>query len=132
MKSYNKLIVVFLLMISLIVPSFSTFAADYPDGVPAPNRDCASASGATVIDSITGKQLICKASGSRNTWQNVDGTVVPETTSQIPGGIDQAKESAPVGENDEQWIAPDPTSANTIGYVANENLFFKHQQSSFA
>lgn len=132
MKSNNKLVVIFIVLISLILPSISTFAAEYPEGVPAPNRDCASAAGATVTDSITGKQLICKASGSRNTWQNADGTVVPEATGQLPGGIDQAKESAPVGENDEQWIAPDPTSPNTIGYVANENLFFRHQQSSFA
>jgi len=131
-KSRSNLIVVFLLMISLIVPSVSTFAAEYPEGVPAPNRDCGPTAGGTATDSITAKQLICKANGTKNTWQNADGTVVPETTTQVPGGIDPAKEPAPVGENDEQWIAPDPTSANTIGYVANENLFFKSQQSSFA
>ena len=128
----NKLVVVFALSISLLAPMFSTFAADYPEGVPAPNRECGSVSGGTAKDSITGKDLICKTNGTKNTWQNADGTVVPETTAQIPGGIDPAKEPAPVGENDEQWIAPDPTSANTIGYVANENLFFKSQQSSFA
>jgi hypothetical protein len=67
-------------MISLIVPSVSTFAAEYPEGVPAPNRDCGPTAGGTATDSITAKQLICKANGTKNTWQNADGTVVPETT----------------------------------------------------
>ena len=119
-------------MVSLVVPSFSSFAADYPEGVPAPNRDCGTAAGAKVTDSITGKELTCTAGSTKSTWQNSDGTIVPETTIQDPTVIDQAKEPAPVGENDEQWIAPDPSSPNTIGYVANENLFYKHQQSSFA
>ena len=113
--------------ISLAIPTF-TYGADptYPEGVPAPNRTCGNATGVTVIDSITQKQMTCMATTSgENRWKNSDGST-PELA------IDPGQEKAPVGATEEQWIAPDPTTPNTIGYIANENQFYKHVQSSFA
>ena len=123
----KKSFAVLALALSLFVPTISQ-AADpvYPEGVPAPNRPCGTALGGSLVDSITQKQLVCKADASgQNLWKNADGSTPDAPT-------DQGREKAPVGATDEQWIAPDPTTPNTIGYVANENLYYKHQQSSFA
>jgi hypothetical protein len=124
----RKQVLAVLLAMTLALPTaFISHAADpvYPEGVPAPNRDCGTATGATLVDSITQKQMTCTAVNGKNLWQNSDGS----TPAPV---VDQGQEKAPVGTTDEQWIAPDPTTPNTIGYVANENLFYKHVQSSFA
>jgi len=123
----KKSFAILALALSFFMPSLSQ-AADpvYPEGVPAPNRSCGNGVGGTLIDSITQKQMTCTAGANgQNVWKNSDGST-PAVA------IDQGREKAPIGATDEQWIAPDPTTPNTIGYVANENLFFKHQQSSFA
>lgn len=122
----RKSFAVFAIVVSLFVPTVVSQAADSSTPGIAANRSCGPNVGGTGIDVITQKAVLCKLDpNGQNYWKNTDGT-----TPDMP--IDQGTERAPVGENEEQWIAPDPTKPSTIGYVANDNLFFKHMQSSFA
>ena len=121
-KSFAAFAVVF----SLFLPTVGSFADDAGTPGIAANRNCGTTLGGTGTDAITQKPVVCSLdpSGS-NLWKNADGS-----TPDAP--IDPGMEKAPIGATDEQWIAPEPTTQNTIGYVANENLFYKHQQSSLA
>ena len=114
----KKSLAIVAIVFSLFVPALASHAADpvYPEGVPAPGRSCGDASGATVMDTIAGKALVCKSNGVQNIWQYADGSELPASV----GGY----KATPLPNDgiDEAFTAPEPPAKKNYQGLYHNDL----------